>query len=172
LRSNLEHFAFDDVVRKLEAEEQRAAATNGSAQREAILQDEIDRFVFAEGLFPITHSEAARGELDLLIELYEHADQDRQVPLLIELKQELNLGSPNLITAASVQAAIDAALRQAERYRKHVASHTRWADVEPVVLIVHNCSERLEVDRDDVFVIYLGTDTPSRRARAQLRGAS
>lgn len=169
LQTYFEHFAYDDLVAKIEDEENHARAGGRDARREEILQDEIDRFIFMEGMYPITHCEVGRGKLDTLIDLYEDADRRRHPPLLIELKQVLNFSSPAEITASAVAAGIRAGRGQAREYQTHVRTNTRWPDVEPIVVVFHNSTARVLAEGDDVVLVNLSNITPSGRRRVRRR---
>ena len=167
------HFAYDELATKLENEERAAKVRSGKAQREEILQEEVDRFIFMEGMYPITHCEASGGKLDTLIELYNDANRRRHRPLLLELKQALNLLHSEEITVEAVAAAINDGLDQAELYRKHVRTNTRWSDVDPFVVVFHNCTERIDDDESrNVVLVSLSELTPSGSRRRRRRFTS
>jgi hypothetical protein len=58
-----------------------AAAEQAKRSREAVLQEDMDRFLFHDGYFPVTHAEASRGFFDTL--LLERAEASGVPPLLI-----------------------------------------------------------------------------------------
>jgi uncharacterized protein (DUF1778 family) len=158
-----EHFGYEDLRARIR--------TKGKRKIEDVIQDEMEKFIFLEGLFPLVHSEAARGSLDALLERYGAAEG----PVLIELKQCINIGSQKSITATSVRNKIAEGRRQAAIYSGHVRSNTEWRDVDPVIVVFYNSPAPMVFEQDenlaDVWLIYVGKGNPSR-ARPAKDGAA
>ena len=127
LRVLFEHF---DCVRI------RQSLAESKAQRERLLQEEMDRFLFHEGFFPVTHSSVSRGNLDTLV--LEAVDGYGLPPLLVELKQVTAFDDGG-VSRAAVQRAIEGGRGEVACYRNHVSTRPQWVDVLPVIVVVHTC---------------------------------
>lgn len=148
----LERFAKDEILSKLESKKRSAEST---------LQFYMDAFIFGEGLYPITHAEAANGKIDTFIEtaetLFEEAEKPGNAAVLIELKQAITGASKE-----GIEALVNEALGQAAQYRLHLRAKARWANHKVVVVIAYVGDIRYVADRDDVYMVYLGGKTPSK----------
>jgi hypothetical protein len=161
LRLLFEQFEYDVLRARL------MAAEIAKEPREKLLQDAMDRFLFQDGYFPVTHSSASRGSLDTL--LLENADNAGVPPILIELKQVTSFAEPSEASRAAVVAAIASARGEVERYRGHVATRPQWSRTMPVIVVVHTCNEDLsDLEGDDVVLIDLSPVTPSKKRRRRV----
>lgn len=140
------------------------AAEASEKEREEILQDAMDRFLFHDGYFPVTHSSASRGFFDTLV--LENAEISGVPPLLVELKQVTAFANPRKASRKAVTDAISEARGEVERYHGHVATRPQWAGTMPVIVVVHTCAEDLsDLEAADVVLIDLSTATPSKKRK-------
>ena len=147
-------------VEQFERAEIRSQMDKVLKKEEAVLQPAVDRFLFAEGYFPITHCEAAAGSLDTFLAggaggKFREASRGHHVPLLLELKQTLD-GTENALKAKVVEAR-----DQAELYADHVRAELGWRDAETVAVVAYDRPERYYVPDDNIVLIYLGETKPS-----------
>lgn len=169
VRVLFEHFMRQSLRDELQREEERVpVAAKGGAkkasrarpQREQILQRHLDEFLFREGYFPVTHSAASGGYTDTLV--LDRADSSGMPPLLVELKQAVDVLSPGRVVRAHVVAAINLGRGEVARYRGHLATRPRWHGLAPVVVVVHTCREDLsDLNAADVVVIDICDRPPS-----------
>jgi hypothetical protein len=156
---------FEHFDRKM-LRERLADAEGVGHERERILQRAMDRFLFHDGYYPVTHTEASGGNLDTLV--LREAERSGLPPLLIELKQVTAFAEPSKATRAGVEAAIAAARGQVERYRGHVATRPAWAGTIPVIVVVHTCAEDLsDIEGPGVVLIDLSAVPPSGKLPAK-----
>jgi hypothetical protein len=157
LVSYLEFFGRDALLARLN--------DRGDRKPEDIIQDEVDRFVFAEGLFPITHAVAGHGRIDTFVDvktahLFSTVRETQQLPVLIEIKQALKADKRSP-TQRRVESAVSLALEQAAEYRRHVQANLRWADHRITVLVVYDGPRRYRSRNGSVRLVYLGKAPPS-----------
>lgn len=155
-KAYFEHFAAKELRAALEHEH----------RREDRIQERLDRFLFEEGVFPITHAEAASGKLDTFVSSealprVEAADAERIPPLLLELKQQVAFGSEKQPTDADLRAAVLHALGQAKSYADHVAANSRWKQPRVCAVVFYTGGQRYYSTRDDVVLVYVGERRPS-----------
>jgi hypothetical protein len=144
------------------------ASPTATRRREAILQREMERFLFQEGYYPITNLAASRGNIDTA--LVEGVERAGVPPILVELKQvtDVHDGSPRA-TAGAVRAEIQTARGEIQRYRGFLASRPQWAGIVPFVVVIHTCVDDLsDLERDDVILIDLSNVTPSGKRGRRL----
>lgn len=147
---------------EFEYERLRAMLEDPAAERrrEALLQDEMERFLFQEGYFTLTNLEASRGNIDTAV--VDRIEKAGVPPILVELKQVTDLHGSARATRAAVASAIETARGEVQRYRGSLASRPQWAGIMPFIVVVHTCIEDLaELERDDVILIDLSASTPS-----------
>ena len=160
LRVLFEHFLRDTLRSELHKEEKEA-----KPQRERILQRHMDEFLFREGYFPLTHSEASAGYTDTV--LLDNAESTRIPPLLIELKQVVSISNPADVHPAKIRTAIGKARGEVQRYRGHLASRTPWRNIAPIILVVHSCrTDVATLEAPDVVLIDISDRTPSGKQGA------
>lgn len=164
LRVYLERFAREKLLADIAA----GGAQHGakpSRKAEARVQAEVDRFLFLEGFFPITHAVAGRGRLDTFIEQNRHIFEDRgldaQSPILLELKQAISAGTTTSTTKQAVVDAVADALAQADQYRQHLGSNFKWLDSDVFAVVVYDGPVRYSSADPAVLLVYLGTAVPS-----------
>lgn len=163
LVQHLERFSKLSVVERLRAWQGRP---------EDALQEIVDRFVFSDGLYPITHCKAGQGNIDTFLEddvlpLLERGGARPSVTLLLELKQLLtkDCGGSNErtdVTDTILRNTITSALAQAEEYRKGMAAKAGWQDAEVHVVVVYSGKSRYAVATNNVRLAYLGPTPPSK----------
>lgn len=160
LRVFLESFAKEDLLVEMEA---RAGETR---QNERVLQRTLDRFLFGEGLFPLTHFTVAGGLVDTFFEQRLPAGLAEitgisALPALIELKQAISLTGEPATGKSDVKNAVRAGLQQADIYRSHL--QVEWASHAVYVVVAYNGPTRyvLREPDDRVVLAYLGEKTPS-----------
>lgn len=165
LRAYLERFGGAGLVKEIAV----ACARKKRRTPEDALQTAIDKFLFAEGFFPITHAVAGPGRIDTFFEAHRYLFEDRAVeaslPILIELKQVLALSRNDSVTAAKLRAAIDAARTQAKQYASYLAANARWDAQDVFAVVCYNGAVRYTQPEDDVLLIYLGDALPSAGAK-------
>jgi len=162
LRVFFEHFECAKLRQELKS------AKAAKKPCEAILQDAMDRFLFHDGYYPVTHSSASRGSLDTLI--LERDELLAAPPLLVELKQVTAFEATDVVSAALVRSAIGEARGEVNRYRAHIASRPQWSGTMPVIVVVHTCVEDVsDMEAADVVLIDLSEATPSRKKRRRDR---
>lgn len=148
----LERFAKEDIC---------AEISTSSRLTESIIQFHVDSFIFGEGLYPITHAEAANGKIDTFVEdassLFAEAEKPGNTSVLIELKQAMS-GA----TKEALEKLAEEALHQAAQYQAHLNACRKWAGHKVVVIVAYKGDVRYFVNRDDVFMVYLGDKTPSQ----------
>lgn len=168
LRSGpLAHHALSRLkvwVEQFERAEIRTRMDEVLKKEEAVLQPAVDRFLFAEGFFPITHCEAATGSLDTFLSSgaggkFREASRGHHVPLLLELKQTLD-GSE-----ADLQRKVREARDQAGLYADHVRAELGWRDAETVAVVAYDRAQRFYVPDDSVVLLYLGKTKPSENPK-------
>jgi hypothetical protein len=144
------------------------AAPTAERRREAILQDEMERFLFQEGYFTLTNLEASRGNIDMAV--VDRVEKAGVPPILVELKQVTDLHKSVRATRAAVASAIETARGEVQRYRSSLASRPQWAGIMPFIVVVHTCVEDVaEFEGDDVILIDLSATTPSgKKGRRRL----
>ncbi len=148
-------YAIDRLTLQLERFERVSLLKNmlDAKRPEQILQEAVDRFLFGQGLYPITHASAGQGRLDTLIP--EEAWDMRCI--LLELKQVVRD-----TTARAVQRAVADALGQAEHYSSGLRSHARWALHDVYCIVAYAGPTRFSMGDDArVKLIYLGEAPPS-----------
>lgn len=161
----LERFNRDSLIERLERENTQEKKNK---QYEEILQKEVDRFLFMEGVFPITHCEASnKGTLDTWVE--NHAapfisDEKREglPPLLLELKQEIDLDDPNNVTEGKVATKAKDAQAQAREYQRHMQSKSPHFLVRVFPIVVYNGHKRFSCNEDGVILAYIGNTYAAR----------
>jgi hypothetical protein len=160
---------FEHFLRRRVREEIKAAeGASRRTQREAILQGHMDEFLFREGYFPLTHSAASGGYTDTVI--LERARASGLPPLIVELKQAVNIRRPAKVTRAQVAAAIAGAQGEVARYRGHLATYPEWRDLVPVIVVIHSCREDLsDLNGDGVVVIDLSDRVPSGKTPRKVK---
>jgi len=160
LRVHLERFGRAQLMTDFDAEE----ASAGNRHFEARLQARVDAFLFAEGLYPITHAEASGGPIDTFVGENQHIFQevlnDHQVPVLLELKVAVR----DKTTAAKVRAKLDLALHQADAYSAHLRANPRWRDHRVTALVAYDGPKRFRTRRDGALLVYLGPAKPHEGA--------
>ena len=148
----LERFAKDEILSKIR-ERKRVA--------ESTIQFAVDSFIFSEGLYPITHVEAANGKIDTFIEsarsLFDEAEKPGNAAILIELKQAME-GA----TKASLERIARDAISQAEQYRAHLNAFQNWKGHRVIVMIAYGGDARYFSKLDNLYLVYLGDKTPSQ----------
>ena len=154
-------YAVDRLVLQLERFERVSLLKNmrAATRPEQPFQEAVDKFVFAEGFYPITHATAGRGRIDTLIEAAEQAAGMRSI--LLELKQAVKVATP-----AAVRKAVKDGSAQVEDYSKSLRSHPRWAVHEVFCIIAYAGPRRFSVNHGDaqVRLVYLGDAPPSAAA--------
>lgn len=155
LRVHLETFAKDRL---------RTELTAGGGRFEAILQTAMDSFLFAEGLFPLTHFELSNGSIDTAFEERRHVAQEQagllhSPPALIELKQVVKLGSEP--TKSELRDAIESGARQAVRYRASLGA--LWPTNSVYVVVAYDGATIYSTapSHERLILVYLGGSTPS-----------
>lgn len=160
LRVHLERFGRKQLLADFGAEE----AGGGKRLFEARLQERVDGFLFAEGLFPITHAEASGGPIDTFVAENEHVFdevlQEHQIPVLLELKVAVRDDT----TKAKVRAKLDVALEQAEAYASHLRANPRWRDHRVTALVAYDGPKRFRTGRSGALLVYLGSAKPHEGA--------
>jgi hypothetical protein len=160
LRIWLELYEREELIEQMEA------AKGKSQQNERVLQLATDRFLFGEGLFPLTHVSAAGGSIDTLLEQKYSQGLSESLaigapPALIELKQVVRLSDESPPNQNDVKKAINEGLKQAGIYRSHLDA--RWASHNIYAVVAYNGAVRyqLETPNDRVVLVYLGEEPPS-----------
>lgn len=166
LRVFFEQFEHDRLRREL------AEAEEAQRRREAILQRDMERFLFQEGYFPLTNVAASRGNIDTAVVGPE--EEDGIPPILVELKQVTAFRVPSQADRRAVTRAIETGRGEVQRYRSAIASRPQWSGIIPFVVVVHTCEEDIsDLEADDVILIDLSDTTPSRkRGRRLIPGGS
>jgi hypothetical protein len=163
LRVLFEHFLREFLRLELGREE---TENEMKPQRERILQRHMDEFLFREGYFPLTHSEASAGYTDTV--LLDSVESKRIPPLLIELKQAVSITKPASVRATDVAAAVASARGEVRRYNGHFASRLQWRDITPMIVVVHSCrTDVSSLDAPDVVTIDISDRTPSGKLAAR-----
>jgi len=159
LRIHLETFERDVLLREMRE------AKGSNLQNERVLQRAMDRFLFAEGLFPLTHFQLANGQVDSAFEerravALEQSPHLETSPALIELKQVVKLDGPGP-TPAEVRKAVVEGTQQATRYRAGLG--VLWPSHLVYVIVVYNGPKILLLSphNERVLLVYLGDTTPS-----------
>lgn len=162
LSAFLQHFAKHDLIGRL----RYARAEHIGGSLEAILQREVDAFIFSEGLFPITHAAAAGGNFDTFVEahqaLFDGARSSGEHPFLLELKQVLLLNGTSADYKHAVRHAIDLAIQQSREYSNHLRCNLGWGEHDVTAMVVYDGPTRFWSNRAEL--IYLGDAPPSRGA--------
>lgn len=154
----LAHFGKEALIERLQAHK-------GQAKNEAIIQSVLDAFIFGEGLYPITHADAAGGKIDTFIERTSilRKEAERHIPVLIELKQLVKLDGNDNRKRETVEKEIKdlaaLAVAQAKEYKKHL--QTRWPGHEVFSLVVYDGPYRFDYAPPGVRLVYLGPTKPS-----------
>jgi len=158
LRSFLETFGKPLLLQAFDDEE-RIHPTN--RRFEDRLQEHADRFLFTEGLFPFTHSQASGGAIDSFLTQNEALFRDviatHQIPLLLELKVHVR----NDTTATDVRNKINEALEQLEIYSTQFRSSATWQHHELTAFVVYDGPKRFTTPQQGVVLCYLGGASPS-----------
>lgn len=156
LRLFFEEFEFSRLRRELKNAEAK------KRPREAVLQQEMDRFLFLDGYYPLTHSSASRGYTDTTI--LERVERAGVPPILIELKQVTAFRRPSDASRRELERAIATARGEVQRYRGAIASRPQWSGVLPFVVVVHTCSQDVsDLQAEDVILIDISPVTPSKK---------
>lgn len=160
LRVHLERFGKKQLLADFDSEE----SGGGNRLFEARLQERVDAFLFAEGLFPITHAEASGGPIDTFVAENQHVFhevlQEHQIPVLLELKVAVRADA----TKAKVRAKLDTALEQADAYATHLRANPRWRDHRVTALVAYDGPKRFRTRREGVLLAYLGPAKPHEGA--------
>lgn len=160
LRVHLERFGRKQLLADFDAE----VAGGGNRMFEARLQERVDGFLFAEGLFPITHAEASGGPIDTFVaenqHVFDEVLQEHQIPVLLELKVAVRDDT----TKAKVRAKLDVALEQAEAYATHLRANPRWRDHRVTAMVAYDGPKRFRTRRDGALLVYLGQAKPHEGA--------
>jgi len=160
LRVFFEEFEYERLREDL-------SAPKATRRREAILQHEMERFLFQEGYFPLTNVAASRGNIDTAV--VDRVEKAGVPPILIELKQVTDLHGTSRATRGAVRAEIETAWGEVQRYRGFLASRPQWAGIIPFVVVVHTCVEDIsDLEGDDIILIDLSATTPSGKRRRRL----
>jgi hypothetical protein len=156
-----EHFDHGALAEALAAAEGR---------REGVVQRAVDKFLYGEGVFPITHAAAAGGLTDTFVEdtaepLLAKAARQRAQPILIELKQVF--GGER----AEVRAALEQACNQAETYARTLRARDPRADLQTWALVFYGGMQRFLLPSGDqryrhAELVHVGSARPSDRATA------
>jgi hypothetical protein len=156
LRVHLETFVRDGLVEDLKA---------APGQHETVLQRAMDSFLFAEGLFPLTHFQLANGALDTAFEMRRDAAKEQSnilhaPPALIELKQVVQLKSEP--TETELRKAVEEGAKQAVAYRSHLGA--LWPTCLPYVVVAYDGKTIYSpsTTNERIILVYLGTSTPSK----------
>lgn len=167
-----------NAVRRLktwiERWEKEAALAGIKQRREAALQEMVDKFLYAEGLYPITHAQAGVGRVDTFIAesspLFSEALGLGQPSILIELKQVTGLSNSGV---TALRSKILEGLAQAKEYSVHLASNPEWANHDVFCVVAYDGPKRYQVDDARVTLLYLGDAVPSDGATLiKLNGSS
>ena len=158
LRVLFENFMRERLCSELRDEEAR----EGNARREQVLQKHMDEFLFREGYFPLTHTQASNGFMDTL--LLDRATASRMPPLLIELKQAVNVTEPAKIKPGQVESVIKAARGEVACYLNQIVSRPAWQRTTPIIVVVHTCRGDLsQLDAGDAVLIVFSDKAPSEK---------
>jgi hypothetical protein len=138
---------------------------------EDVVQRAVDRFLFTEGLFPITHCGASGGSVDTLADLEPLVDaaERRRIPaVLVELKQLLQKGAatPNDIVKKAEEAR-----DQVETYARTLRARPSRTVLEPWGIVFYGGPKRYRRDpqwdddatkgRANIELVYIGHARPS-----------
>jgi hypothetical protein len=154
-------FAIDRLIVSLEHFEREALleAMADASRPEQVLQRAVDRFLFSEGVFPVTNASIGRGRPDTLFELSPTQHAGMQV-VMLELKQVVTN-----VTAPAVRKAVDQALDQLQQYSSSLQAHPEWSAHEIVCLVVYAGKIRYRWSSNvAVKLVYIGDAPPSARA--------
>jgi hypothetical protein len=165
----LSWFGKSEIVADITLESERVTSASERGQKakhqyEKIVQRHTDRFLFHEGLVPITHAEFAGGEIDTFIDrhdqLFVNVALAHQRPTLIELK--VCLGT----TVSELRRTIDLACSQARTYAAAVRARYTWRDVHARALVVYDGATRYEDPETDVLLVLIGEARPHEGAKS------
>jgi len=158
LRAYFQHMGRRSLNEKLQK--------SGARRKEAVIQEELDHFLFLEGLFPVTHSQASGGITDTFFENQLHQLEGELgpgiEPVLIELKQAWGGGDTKPVVARrEVRERACQAIEQARVYQQHLSAHPRWASQRVYGVLVYDGPVRFRSDHADLVLIYVGDVPPS-----------
>lgn len=160
IRLFFEQFEFSRLRRELKK------AETDRQSREAVLQRELDRFLFLDGYYPLTHTSASRGYTDTTI--LERVERAGVPPILIELKQVTAFRRPPEASRRALEKAITTARGEVQRYRGAIASRPQWSGVLPFIVVIHTCSQDVsDLEAEDIILIDLSTTTPSKKTSSR-----
>ncbi|WNG29261.1 hypothetical protein F0U62_38685 [Cystobacter fuscus] len=155
MKVHFEHFAREETVEEVK----------GASRIEDKLQLKMDRFLFDNGVFPITHINVARGFADTLFSevapKIRVANENTIPPVLIELKQAMSFNIDVSIRDVDVRSKISEGRLQARTYADHIATNIKWSRPRVHVVVFYNGPQRYHVDADDILLVYLGERRPS-----------
>lgn len=145
LTLQLEHIEKESLLERMEKAE----------RPEDVLQETVKRFLFAQGLWPVTQLMVGPGRADVFVEVPDEAAGMQCI--LLELKQAVRDSS-----LRAVQKAVTVAIDQVELYSIGLRSSARWRLHEVYIVVAYAGPRRFSVPRDSqVRLIYLGAAAPS-----------
>jgi hypothetical protein len=159
-------FAIDRLVVWLERFERHdlLKAMLEGPRAEHVLQRTVERYLYAEGLFPITEFSLGQGRPDALFELSPPEYAGMQC-VLIELKQAVKKN----VTAADVRDAVTQALAQLQQYSSSLHAPPEWGVHEFFCIVAYAGKDRYLLPSDSaVKLVYLGDTHPSAGAKPLL----
>lgn len=156
MKAYFEHFARAELIEHIR---------KGRKRREERIQEMLDRFLFNEGVFPITHCAASGGLLDTFIATEAlprlETAADNEIPaMLIELKQKVTIDAEKQPSESAIKNAVKDALGQASTYADHLAANPRWSNPHIYAVVFYSGKQRYHSTRNDVVLVYLGDKTP------------
>lgn len=180
LRVAFEAFEKTQLLAEMEREWSRSQAESLNSGKtpcranERVLQVALDRFLFAEGILPLTHVQAAGGLVDSVAVptsdfareatrwLREYADVGVP-PALIELKQAVALTGDTPTTDVAVKKLVKDGIQQVNLYADHLRAI--WPTLTTYVVVGYNGRERflLPSGFERVLLVYLGDVDPSKK---------
>jgi hypothetical protein len=174
LQTWLELFAKDGILEEIDrlgSDTRKRKNQPGVAAEVNVLQREVRRFTYAEGLWPITELQAGSGRLDVLVEGHVTSDLEGELhtaanqghrPALIEIKQVIRRGDPAGSRKAALRTAVKGARNQLRTYGDWLRASRHWRDHRAYALVIYDGRPRYRLkDAADVRLVYLGPDRPS-----------